>query len=258
MYVSLKNKLVQFIHVPSTFIPFFSPSEVDFIVTNYFKGAFNSKTLRLEKIEHAGKNSAVLSFSEVDFFSLLTSNILYNKKEIKEENEEIANKILNFQNMKVQDTNVIENLFFANNLAVSVLIEDVNKKKLIVKRGRELAVGADLVSVSVTGGVDFEDIYNSNPIFSAVKREVEEELGLNINDENITLEGIFIGENKLQPIALCSVKLTELAEDLNIHGADTKFEIEKFMWLEENEIDSLINAPMTEASRFHLNLSKNY
>lgn len=258
MYVSLKNKLVKFIQVPSTFRPLFNPSEINYIVSKYFKGAFNSKTLRLEKIEHVDKNSVVLSFSEVDFYSLLTSNILYNKKEIKEEDKKIANKILDFQNMKVNDTNVIDNFCFANNLAVSVLIEDVNKKKLIVKRGRSLAVGSDLVSVSVTGGVDFEDIYNSNPIFSAVKREVEEELGININDENIALEGIFIGENKLQPIAICSVKLAEVAEVLNIHGTDTKFEIENFMWLKENEIDSLSKAPMTEASRFHLNLSKKY
>ena len=132
------------------------------------------------------------------------------------------------------------------------MLEDINLQKIIVKRTSKVAIGRSLVSVSVTGGVDYEDILDENPIFKTVKREVKEELGINISDKNITFEGIFIGPTKLQPIAICSVKINDNFQNLNFYGKDRKFEVEKITIVNDNDLKKYLKYPMTEASRFQI------
>ena len=252
MFIDFSNKKIKFNIIKSTFVPFFNPSQTKYLIDKYFSNSFNSEGVRLENFKiHKDSNLITLNLSKSDFYSLLTSNILY-RKEIHEEEDEIFQILKKLKNQDVSDLTVLNKASFSNNLAVSVMLEDINLQKIIVKRTSKVAIGRSLVSVSVTGGVDYEDILDENPIFKTVKREVKEELGINISDKNITFEGIFIGPTKLQPIAICSVKINDNFQNLNFYGKDRKFEVEKITIVNDNDLKKYLKYPMTEASRFEI------
>lgn len=252
MFLDFNKKNIKFNLVQSNFCPIFTKSETRYLIDKYFTNSFNSQSVRLENIEiNKNLDLITLNFSKTDFYSLLTSNIIY-RKDIHEEDEKIAQKLQELQNQNVSDLTVLQNYNFSNNLAVSIIVEDVNSKKLLVKRTSKVAVGASLVCVSVTGGVDYDDISEPNPLFKTVKREIKEELGIVIENENIILEGIFIGSYKLQPVVICSVKLNKDFNRLKLYGADTEFEVDEIYVVTDEELQDYLEYPMTEASRFQI------
>ena len=252
MFIDFSNKKLKFNIIKSTFVPFFNPSQAKYLIDKYFSNSFNSEGVRLENFKiHKDSNLITLNLSKTDFYSLLTSNILY-RKDIYEEDDEIFRILKKLKNQKVSDLTVLNKPNFSNNLAVSVMLEDINFQKIIVKRTPKVAIGDSLVSVSVTGGVDYEDVLDENPIFKTVKRELKEEMGIYVLDKNITVEGIFIGPKKLQPIAICSVKINEDLKNLNFYGTDTQFEVEEIHIVNDNELKDFLKYPMTEASKFQI------
>ena len=252
MYVDFNKKNIKINIVKSNFLPIFTKYETRYLINKYFNNSFNSQSVRLENIE-IDKNSelVILNLSETDFFSLLTSNIIY-RKDIKDDDENIKEKLQQFKNQDVNDLTVLNNNNFSNNLAVSVMIEDINSQKLLVKRTSKVAIGTSLISVSATGGVDFDTISNPNPISTTVKKEIKEELGLNIEEKQVVLEGIFIGQYKLQPVVICSVKLNNSFKDLKLYGEDTKFEIDEIHIVTNHELHNYLECPMSEAARFQI------
>ena len=105
--------------------------------------------------------------------------------------------------------------------------------------------------------LDYLDILDKNPIFKSVKRELEEELGIVVSGKNINLDGIYIGPIKLQPIALCSVKLDVAFEELNLCGEDTEFEVDEIHLVTDQELEEYLEYPMTEASKFQIQMHIN-
>lgn len=180
MFLDFNKKNIKFNLVQSNFCPIFTKSETRYLIDKYFTNSFNSQSVRLENIEiNKNLDLITLNFSKTDFYSLLTSNIIY-RKDIHEEDEKIAQ------------------------------------------------------------------------IFKTVKREIKEELGIVIENENIILEGIFIGSYKLQPVVICSVKLNKDFNRLKLYGADTEFEVDEIYVVTDEELQDYLEYPMTEASRFQI------
>lgn len=246
MFLDFSKKEYKFRDVHSRFKPVFSKEEIEYIIDTYFPDAFNTGSVRLDSID-IKENEIILNLAKTDFYSLLVSNILYRKEFFKE-----TKQVKEFKKQPVNDFSVLDNKNFSNNLAISVLIEDLNNNKLIVKRAKNLAIGSSLFSVSVTGGVDLADLEENNPVFSAVKRETMEELGIIVNDDDIVLDGIYIGPQKQQPIALCTVKLKDTFEVYGFNGKDTDFEIEEFFIVPEKTLSQFLNFSMTEATKFQI------
>ena len=176
----------------------------------------------------------VLRVSKTDYYSLLATNL--NNKDF------------------LTDYDVIGNPTLSNNLAVSVLIRDAKDDILLVERSSKVAIGSSMLSVSVTGGLDYVlDVEaNQGIIYTTVKNEVQEELGMDIAFEELEVCGLFIGLNKLQPILVCNIKLNCSFARVNLKLND---EIERVHIVSKSDLSRYFSEfHMTEATRFHLRL----
>ena len=188
MFISFKDAKVKVVNVESTFERGYTDEYLSSLLEQKYVGKhlFNGDCLRLEGIDISFKE-VILKVSKTDYYSLLATNL--------------SNKGF------LTDYDVIGNSTLSNNLAVSVLIRDAKDELLLVERSSKVAVGSSMLSVSVTGGLDYIENVDENIILTTVKKEIQEELGLDVISDNVKVCGLFIGLKKLQPIILCDVKL---------------------------------------------------
>ena len=221
--------------VPSTYKPYFSTEfQQDYVSTNY-PTAFNGSTVRLESLVQREDGFVSLSCSCLDFYSFLTSNLLVTPIE------------------KTSDTlgDYLSCPYLANIIAVSVLVYDSNSV-LLTKRSSTVSLNPNLVGVSVTGGVTLADLKSSDCLRYAVQTEVKEELGLSISFADITVSGLYISEDKFQPVAICFVKVLDLST-LGLRGIDTGFEVDHFITVPRCALRCLDLKDCTDTCKFHLN-----
>ena len=219
---------------PSTFSPYFSEGfQRDFISLMY-PHAFNGSTIRLESLKVCSDGSILLGCSPLDFYSFLVSNLL------------VGSIDLGLHNF----TNYITCPYLANSIAVSVLVYDSNSV-LLTKRSPQVALSPQTVGLSVTGGVASEGLQTSDCLRSAVVTEVKEELGLEVEFKQIQVAGLYISRDKLQPVAICFVKVSDLTV-LDLRGSDTTFEVESFIKVPFSELTTLNLKGSTDTSRFQL------
>lgn len=218
---------------PSTFSPYFSEGfQRDFISLMYPR-AFNGSTVRLESLKMCSDGSILLGCSTLDFYSFL-SNMLVGSIEV---------GLHNF-------TNYITCPYLANSIAVSVLVYDSNSV-LLTKRSSKVALNPHTIGVSVTGGITAEALQTSDCLRSAVVIEVKEELGLELEFKQVQVAGLYISQDKLQPVAICFVKVSDLTV-LELSGSDTTFEVDCFIKVPFSEFTALNLKGSTDASRFQL------
>lgn len=219
---------------PSTFSPYFSEGfQRDFISLMYPR-AFNGSTVRLESLKMCSDGSSLLGCSTLDFYSFLSSNMLVGSIEV---------GLHNF-------TNYITCPYLANSIAVSVLVYDSNSV-LLTKRSSKVALNPHTIGVSVTGGITAEALQTSDCLRSAVVIEVKEELGLELEFKQVQVAGLYISQDKLQPVAICFVKVSDLTV-LELSGSDTTFEVDCFIKVPFSEFTALNLKGSTDASRFQL------
>lgn len=222
-------------YVPSTYTPYFSNEfQQDYISSNY-PTAFNGSTVRLENIDRHESGIVSLSCSPLYFYSFLTSNLLVTPTEITSDIFE----------------NYLTCSYLANAIAVSILIYDSNSV-LLVNRSDTVSLSPNSVGVSVTGGVTLTDLKSSDCLRSAVQTEVKEELGLSISFIDITVSGLYISKDKLQPVAICFVEIFDL-KMLSLYGVDTKFEVQSFEFVSFHALSKLDLTSSTDTTQFHLN-----
>ena len=133
---------------------------------------------------------------------------------------------------------------------MSVLIYDSNSV-LLTKRSFKVALSPHTVGVSATGGVTAEDLQTSDCLRSAVVTEVKEELGLELEFKQVQVAGLYISRDKLQPVAICFIKVSDLTV-LDLRGSDTTFEVESFIKVPFSELTALNLKGSTDTSRFQL------
>lgn len=219
---------------PSTFSPYFSEGfQRDFISLMY-SHAFNGSTVRLESLLVCSEGSILLGCSPLDFYSFLVSNLLVDSIELGSHNF----------------TNYITCPYLANSIAVNVLVYDSNSV-LLTKRSSKVALNPQTIGVSATGGVTAKDLQTSDCLRSAVVTEVKEELGLELEFKQIQVAGLYISQDKLQPVAICFVKFSDLTV-LDLRGSDTTFEVESFSKIQISDLGSLDLQSSTDTSRFQL------
>lgn len=220
--------------VPSTCKPYFSTEFQQDLISTQYSTAFNGSTVRLEGIDIHDNGHVSLSCSHLDFYSFLTSNLLVTPIEITSDTFE----------------NYLSCFYLANVIAVSVLIYD-SKSLLLIKRSDTVSLSPNSVGVSVTGGVTLTDLKSSDCLRSAVQIEVKEELGLSVSFADITVSGLYISKDKLQPVAVCFVEVSDL-NSLRLYGADTKFEVQSFDTISFKSLSKLDLTSSTDTTRFHL------
>lgn len=218
----------------STYTSYFSTEfQKDYISSNY-PTAFNGSTVRLENLVQHENGFVSLSCSCLDFYSFLTSNLLVTPIEI------TSNTLGNYLSCP----------YLANVIAVSVLVYD-SKSVLFTKRSSTVSLSPNLVGVSVTGGVTAENLYSSDCLCSAIQTEVQEELGLSISLTDITVSGLYISEDKLQPVAICFVEVSDI-NSLCLCSKDTNFEVQSFETVTFKSLPQLDLTSSTATTRFHL------
>ena len=108
---------------------------------------------------------------------------------------------------------------------------------------------------------DFFSLLLSNILYS---QSLDDEIELKDrilkfqNLDEISLDGIFIGSKKLQPIVICSVKLEKSFNEIEMMvGSDSKFEIANYFIVSKSELKDYLSYQMTEASRFQIEKASN-
>lgn len=249
----------------STFLPMLNQKNKEAIIsfTKKTNNLFNGNIVRLDSIKHSDDNVLQFDISMVTYYDSMTTNMLYHKYHDKlgqlDDNKPVEKNIKsiinNISNMGISSfTEIINNPFLANPLAVSVMIRDIDNDYCMVRRKNNLAVGASLLSVTVTGGVDDVDYETENPIISCAKRELMEELFLQCND--LSLDYIAISKTKLQPIAIVNGKINDKWENITTNFAratDFSNEVNGFFIIHKEQLPAFIkNNKMTDAAYFHI------
>lgn len=235
MFISFKDAKVKVVSVASTFERGCTDEYLRSLLEAKYVGKhlFNGDCLRLEGIDISSKE-VILKVSKTDYYSLLATNL--NNKDF------------------LTDYDVIGNPTLSNNLAVSVLIRDAKDELLLVERSSKVAIGSSMLSVSVTGGLDYVGDVGADKgvIYITVKNEVQEELGLGVDFEDLEVCGLFIGLDKLQPVLICNVRLNCTFDLVDLKLND---EIEKVHIVSKGDLSRYFSEfYMTEATRFHLRL----
>lgn len=218
----------------STFSPYFSEEFQRDLIFSLYSSAFNGSTIRLESLKVCSDGSILLGCSPLDFYSFLVSNLF------------VGSIDLDLHNF----TNYITCSYLANSIAVSVLIYD-SDYVLLTKRSSKVSLSPQTIGVSVTGGVTAEDLQTSDCLRSAVVTEVKEELGLELEFNRVQVAGLYISRDKLQPVAICFIKVSDLTV-LDLRGSDTTFEVESFIKVPFSELTALNLKGSTDTSRFQL------
>lgn len=256
MFIDFGGMAVAFRVIESGLRPRFSEAETVALVGALWPDAFDGSAVRLESVQ-VGDGQVGLMLSETSFYQLLVSNLLVGRPVeslLIVGDVALREKALAVATVKVAAEDALGRPWMANALAVSVLIRDSNGDFLLVRRGDSLPVGAGLWGVSVSGGLEADDLASENPVVNAVMREVKEELGLSINPGAVRVDGLFIGDKKLQPVILCTVALDEPLEPLlPLQGVDSDLEIASQVLVAQSELKKYIERKrMSEAARFQI------
>lgn len=223
---------------------------------------YNGVVVRLNNIMEK-KDVFIFSISKLHYFDSLSSNMLYHKYANKiqqlQNNNTMENKISTIL-MQIENEGigsfeeVLNNHKLANTMAVSVLVKDRDGKYALVLRTKNLAVGAGMLSVTVTGALNQNDYNCDNPVLACAKRELREELGI-LHTICSKIEYIVISKSKLQPIFIINAEIADKWEDIicNFKNAkDYKNEVEEVLIVSLEDMKKLMQKyNMTDATFFH-------
>lgn len=234
-----------------------------------YKGGtlFNSEVACIKAL-NVNDSSKKIIFGKTSFYKFLLSNVINNQIDTFGQFllnngytlEEIEHYFRPTHGDKYPSfVDLINSGDFANALAISVLIRDVNDDYLVVQRGSKTIVSSNMTSVSVTGSMDYSDLSSDSPFLFCAKREIQEELGMIIPFEQMKLLGIVAGKSKCQPIVLIDVNINSTFADYSneFHNAiDFYQENDDYHIVQKDTLLKIVNeGKTTEAGRFHMKLN---
>lgn len=253
-FIPLTGYNLNVTETPSTFRTPFTISETTEIAAATTKGtAYNGTAVRLESlILDKETNTATLGVSATTFYDLLATNILYTAPNETLDGivtEHIRDRAEAFRNSHIPaGADILNDKRFANALAVSLIVEDVDGRILLTERAGDLAIGAGLYGVSATRGVTVEDIDSAHPILASITN------GSNVpfNKDNFTVQGIYFGNHKKQPALFCKTVLdySLIGEIPTAGGKNTSY-----LLVNKSNRETLDELNVSEAARAHLNMS---
>jgi len=197
-------------------------------IARFFKGnreidLFNGINVRLEEMAELDR-ATELTVSITSFFDLLSTNILLLNYDKWVSSADTTMRELISKEKKLFDRDgepnsledIISRNYLSNAMAVSVLIFDSKGNYLFTKRNNKVAISSNMASVSTTGAIDGEDYCCDNPILECARREVKEELEVEIQSNQIEIREIVAGKSKMQPIVLCDVQIDDVVMAVEI------------------------------------------
>lgn len=141
-------------------------------------------------------------------------------------------------------------------LAVSVVVRTTDNFYLLVRRPMATAVGAGYMSVSATGGLEPKDLRSSNPITACAARELQEELGITVPPEQLSLQFLAAGTTKLQPAILLQAAVPYSAQAIirtAQQAIDYNQEVAEIIPVNKKLLQPMLQQyTFTELGKFHL------
>lgn len=141
-------------------------------------------------------------------------------------------------------------------LAVSVVVRTADNFYLLVRRPMATAIGAGYMSVSATGGLEPKDLCSSNPITTCAARELQEELGITVSPEQLSLQFLAAGVTKLQPAILLQAAMPHSAQAIirrAQRAIDYNQEVAELIPVNKKLLQPMLQQyTFTELGKFHL------
>ena len=259
MYIDLRGKEIDFKVVPSTFERYFTLEEEEKLVKElYNRYTFNGGTGRLEDVKVGGERATVY-LSTSKFYQLLTTTLLIN--ELGDLPDKVGGYIREVKERgSLNDIqSVLNNRLISNDVAVSVMIRDREGSYILARRGAKVSVGVTLLSTSVTGSMDDEDLKQKNPVVYTAKREILEEAQIPFKDIDVEIQGLFMGKDKLQPVFICNAEYNGVFNDEWLDNSvlfSTENKYFNKLTAEEIKEYRFAKGRLSEAGEFHLELIK--
>lgn len=254
-FVPLDGYSVTATTAPSKFNPGFTTEEIAQIAKLIGgENVINSPAARLEELRlNSADKVAEFALSETDFFSFLATNVLPRiPASVLEgiEDGELRERVAAFKDsMFPVGVVTTHDARLANALATSLIVEDADGSIVLTERAEGLPVGGGIYGVSATSGVSIDDVLDGAPITGAVAREARQSLGLDIDANDIAVQGVAFGVTKSQPAVLCHVKLSSVLSPDDIQVSEKN---KRAIIVSKSDEDFLNGIEVSEVARLHL------
>ncbi len=230
------------------YVDIFTESERSAIVEKYkTPNLFNGNCIRLDSLVN---NHAVIS--PVMFYDFLCCNIVGIHNHDPLAWSKLSAYLARYGKLDTFDK-VLAVRELPHIIGVSTLLHDTNDDFLLVERNTAVSVGSGLFACTSSGSLDETDIVSPNPIIGCGVRELLEELNLNCT---LSIEGIVIPLQKLQPIALLTGRVFRPWRDLlptMMRGVDFRKENSHVLIVPRDKLLSFISMyAFTDVAAFHI------
>lgn len=257
---------------PSTFVPPLPKAARDQLITTYAKlhgrSVHNGATLNLTNV-HVQSGTLSLTASALDFFDFLMFTVF------REPQQAVATQLTQHGYSDLAKTcmrlpahyraltspiaslsQLVREPELPTPLAVSVAVRTADNFYLLVRRPMATAIGAGYMSVSATGGLEPKDLHSSNPITTCAARELQEELGITVSPEQLSLQFLAAGATKLQPAILLQATVPHSAQAIirrAQRAIDYSQEVAELIPVNKTLLQPMVQQyTFTELGKFHL------
>ncbi|MBB1555234.1 NUDIX hydrolase [Candidatus Saccharibacteria bacterium] len=257
---------------PSTYAPPLPKAARDQLITTYAKlhgrSVHNSATLNLTDVQ-LQSGTLSLTVSVLDFFDFLMFTVF------REPQQAVATQLTQYGYSDLAKTcmslpahyraltspiaslpQLVRAPELPTPLAVSVVVRTTDNFYLLVRRPMATAIGAGYMSVSATGGLEPEDLRSSNPITTCAARELQEELGITVPPEQLSLQFLAAGTTKLQPAILLQAAVPHSAQAIirtAQQAIDYSHEVAEIIPVNKKLLQPMLQQyTFTELGKFHL------
>lgn len=257
---------------PSTYAPLLPKAARDQLITAYAKlhgrSVHNGATLNLTNVR-VQSGTLSLTASALDFFDLLMFTVFREPQQAvvtqltQHGYSDLAKTCMSLPAHYRALTSPIASLSqlvrtpeLPTPLAVSVVVRTADDFYLLVRRPMATAIGAGYMSVSVTGGLEPKDLRSSNPITTCAARELQEELGITVPPEQLSLQFLAARATKLQPAILLQAAVPYSAQAIirtAQQAIDYNQEVAELIPVNKKLLQPMLQQyTFTELGKFHL------
>lgn len=263
------------------------PDDVAAQIANYYAEyaggpVYDAPATCLSHIEEASPYTTKLTFELCSFYDFLLANVI--GREVQGNNDRLLRSFtaagaspeilqavqalgLRFKEAKKSIRSVgdcVNQVLLPNMVAVSILVHDGRGNYLVSQRTDNVVIGKHLGGVTSTGTLETIDVVSASrkgndmdPFCACARRELAEETEFDLPAGAFATRGLFVGQAKLQPIAIVDV----LADrDLSDYSAwepcgsnEPEPELKKITSVKKEKLQSIVfKYDMTEASSYHM------
>lgn len=236
----------------------------------------------LSHIEDVSQYTTKLSFELGSFYDFLLANVI--GREVQGNNDRLLRAFsaagaspevmqavqslgLRFKEARKSIRSVkdcVNQTLLPNMVAISILVHDGRGNYLVSQRTGNVVIGKNLGGVTSTGTLETIDVFAASkknseldPFCACAQRELMEETEFNLPAEAFTTRGLFVGQAKLQPIAIVDVLVDR---DLSRYSSwepcgskEPQPELKKITSIKKEKLQSIVfKYDMTEASSYHM------